>query len=96
MIIDILELAAVLEWLALGALTFFKLRSLNRRARDFMDNLEAIETIEALGLDEIVRADGGPKRKPTMNEIRALYGLGAINNNEYVHLRKENAEDAVR
>ena len=51
MIIDILELAAVLEWLALGALMFFKLRSLNRRARDFMDNLEAIETIEALGLD---------------------------------------------
>ena len=67
-----------------------------RRARDFMDNLEAIETIEALGLDEIVREDGEPKRKPTMNEIRALYGLGAINNNEYVHLRKENAEDAVR
>ena len=59
-------------------------------------NLEAIETIEALGLDEIVREDGEPKRKPTMNEIRALYGLGAINNNEYVHLRKENAEDAVR
>lgn len=49
-----------------------------------------------MGLDEIVRADGEPKRKPTMNEIRALYGLGAINNNEYVHLRKENAEDADR
>ncbi len=96
MIIDILELAAVLEWLALGTLTFFKLRSLNRRARDFMDNLEAIETIEALGLGEIVREDGEPKRKPTMNEIRALYGLEEINNNEYVHLRKENAEDAVR
>ena len=36
MIIDILELAAVVEWLALGALTFFKLRSLNRRADRIM------------------------------------------------------------
>ncbi len=36
MIIDILELAAVLEWLALGALMFFKLRSLNRRTDKIM------------------------------------------------------------
>ena len=44
MIIDILELAAVLEWLALGALTFFKLRSLNRRADKVMKDIEAALT----------------------------------------------------
>lgn len=40
MIMDILELAAMLEWLALGALTFFKLRSLNRRADRIMKECE--------------------------------------------------------
>ena len=30
MIIEILELAAALEWIALGVLVFFKLRSLKR------------------------------------------------------------------
>ena len=44
MIMDILELAAVLEWLALGALTFFKLRSLNRRADKVMKDIEAAFT----------------------------------------------------
>lgn len=31
MIIEILELAAALEWIALGVLAFFKLRSMSRR-----------------------------------------------------------------
>ena len=44
MIIDILKLAAVLEWLALGALTFFKLRSLNRRADKIMREVEGVFT----------------------------------------------------
>lgn len=44
MIIDILELAAVLEWLALGTLTFFKLRSLNRRADKIMKEVESAFT----------------------------------------------------
>lgn len=44
MIVDILELAAVLEWLALGALTFFKLRSLNRRADKGMKKVESAFT----------------------------------------------------
>lgn len=44
MIIDILELAAVLEWMALGALTFFKLRSLNRRADKAMKEVESVFT----------------------------------------------------
>ena len=44
MIVDILELAAMLEWLALGALTFFKLRSLNRRADKVMKEVESVFT----------------------------------------------------
>ena len=44
MIIDILELAAVLEWLALGALMFFKLRSLNRRTDKIMREVEGVFT----------------------------------------------------
>ena len=44
MIMDILELAAMLEWLALGALTFFKLRSLNSRADKVMKDIEAAFT----------------------------------------------------
>lgn len=44
MIVDILELAAMLEWLALGALTFFKLRSLNRRADKVMKKIEGVFT----------------------------------------------------
>ena len=57
MIIDILKLAAVLEWLALGALTFFKLRSLNRRADKVMKEVESAitpnELREAFGKEPI-------------------------------------------
>ena len=57
MIIDILELAAVLEWLALGALTFFKLRSLNRRADKALKEVESAitpnELREAFGKEPI-------------------------------------------
>ncbi len=57
MIIDILELAAVLEWLALGALMFFKLRSLNRRADKVMKEIESAitpnELREAFGKEPI-------------------------------------------
>lgn len=57
MIIDILELAAVLEWLAVGALTFFKLRSLNRRADKVMKEVESAitpnELREAFGKEPI-------------------------------------------
>lgn len=58
MIMDILELAAMLEWLALGALTFFKLRSLNRRADRIMKECEEVaftpnELREIYGKDPI-------------------------------------------
>lgn len=61
MIIEILELAAALEWIALGVLVFLKLRRLKRRAMDLMDSLEAIETIEVLGLEEVMPESEKPK-----------------------------------
>lgn len=40
MIIEILKLAAELEWIALGALVFFKLRSLRHRMEETLKELE--------------------------------------------------------
>lgn len=40
MIIEILELAAALEWIALGVLTFFKLRGMKRRLEKSLEELE--------------------------------------------------------
>lgn len=64
MIIDILKLAAVLEWLALGALTFFKLRSLNRRADKVMKEVES-----AITPNELREAFG---KEPMQENIKYL------------------------
>ena len=40
MIIEILELAAALEWIALGVLVFFELRSQKRRSAEAIKELE--------------------------------------------------------
>lgn len=40
MLIEILELAAALEWITLGVLVFFKLRALNRRADALLGEAE--------------------------------------------------------
>mgnify|MGYP004555732725 CR=1 FL=1 len=40
MIIEILELAAALEWIALGVLVFFRLRSMRRRLEKTLKELE--------------------------------------------------------
>lgn len=40
MLIEILELAAALEWIALGILAHAKLRSLSKRAEKLMDEIE--------------------------------------------------------
>lgn len=64
MIIDILEIAAVLEWLALGALTFFKLRSLNRRADKVMKKVES-----AITPNELREAFG---KEPMQENIKYL------------------------
>lgn len=39
-LIEILSLAAALEWIALGVLVFFKLRALNRRADALLGEAE--------------------------------------------------------
>ena len=39
MIIEILELAAALEWIALGVLVFFKLRSMKSRIDALLDEM---------------------------------------------------------
>lgn len=39
-LIEILNLAAELEWIALGVLVFFKLRALNRRADALLGEAE--------------------------------------------------------
>ena len=40
MLIEILELAAALEWITLGILVYSKLRSLSKRAEKLMDEIE--------------------------------------------------------
>ena len=40
MIIEILGIAAALEWIALGVLVFFRLRSLRRRLEAALKDLE--------------------------------------------------------
>ena len=40
MTIEILELAAALEWIALGVLVFFRLRSQKRRIEEAIKELE--------------------------------------------------------
>ena len=40
MLIEILELAAALEWIALGVLVFFKQRSINKRLNKMLDEIE--------------------------------------------------------
>lgn len=53
MIIEILELAAALEWIALGVLVFFKLRSLKRQAEVVLETLDA-EAWESIKQEEEV------------------------------------------
>ena len=40
MVIEILSLAAALEWIALGVLVFFRLRSMRRRLEKTLKELE--------------------------------------------------------
>lgn len=64
MIIEILELAAALEWIALGVLVFFKLRSLNRRADKVMKEVES-----AITPNELREAFG---KEPMQENIKYL------------------------
>ena len=71
MIIEILSLAAALEWLALGVLVFFKLRSLKRQAEVVLETLDAAAWKNIKQEEEVWR-------KNTQNEIRAAFGFPPI------------------
>ena len=83
MIIEILELAAALEWIALGVLVFFKLRSLKHQAEVTLEALDAAEWKAIMQREEDVF------RKNTVNEIRAAFGFPPIT-------PTENAETKMR
>lgn len=72
MIIEILSLAAALEWIALGVLVFFKLRSLKRQAE------VTLEALDATAWKAIMQEEEDVFRKNTPNEIRAALGLPPI------------------
>lgn len=80
MIIEILELAAALEWIALGVLVFFKLRSLKRQEEVVLETLDAAAWKSIKQEEEVWR-------KNTPNEIRAAFGLPPITPTEYTEMK---------
>lgn len=80
MIIEILELAAALEWIALGVLVFFKLRSLKRQAEVVLETLDATAWKSIKQEEEVWR-------KNTQNEIRAAFGFPPITQTEYTEIK---------
>ena len=88
MIIEILELAAALEWIALGVLVFFRLRSLKRQAE------ETLEALDAAAWKNIMQTEEDVFRKNTANEIRAAFGLPPITPTE--NAEKEMCEKTDR
>lgn len=80
MIIEILELAAALEWIALGVLVFFKLRSLKRQAEVVLETLDAAAWKSIKQEEEVWR-------KNTPNEIRAAFGVPPITPTEYAEMK---------
>ena len=71
MIIEILEIAAALEWIALGVLVFFKLRSLKHQAEVTLEAVDAAAWKAIMQKEDVFR-------KNTMNEIRAAFGFPPI------------------
>lgn len=87
MIIEILELAAALEWIALGVLVFFKLRSMKHQAE------VTLEALDAAAWKAIMREED-VFRKNTPNEIRAAFGFPPITPTE--NAEKEMCEKTDR
>lgn len=80
MIIEILELASALEWIALGVLVFFKLRSLKRQAEVTLEALDAAAWKAIMQEEDVFR-------KNTPNEIRAALGFPPITPTEYTEMK---------
>lgn len=88
MIIEILELAATLEWIALGVLVFFKLRALKRQTE------EMIETLDTAAWKIITQEKEDVIRKSTPNEIRAAFGFPPLTPKECAEMKAQ--QDAIR
>lgn len=86
MLIEILELAAALEWIALGVLVFFKLRSLKRQAEVVLETLDAAAW-------KSIKQEEKVWRKNTPNEIRAAFGLPPITPTEYTEMKMREKTD---
>ena len=80
MLIEILDLAAALEWIALGVLVFFKLRSLKRQAEVTLEALDAAAWKAIMQEEDVFR-------KNTPNEIRAAFGFPPITPTEYTEMK---------
>ena len=80
MIIGILSLAAALEWIALGVLVFFKMRSLKRQAEVVLETLDAAAWKSIKQEEEVWR-------KNTPNEIRAACGFPPITPTEDTEMK---------
>nr|DAX59016.1 MAG TPA: hypothetical protein [Caudoviricetes sp.] len=79
-LIEILNLAAALEWIALGVLVFFKLRSLKRQAEVVLETLDAAAW-------KSIKQEEKVWRKNTLNEIRAAFGFPPITPTEYTEMK---------
>ena len=86
MVIEILSLAAALEWIALGVLVFFRLRSLKRQAEVVLETLDAAAWKSIKQEEEVWR-------KNTPNEIRAAFGLPPITPTEYTEMKMREETD---
>lgn len=88
MLIEILNLAAALEWIALGVLVFFKLRALKRQTE------EMIETWDTAAWKIITQEKEDVIRKSTPNEIRAAFGFPPLTPKECAEMKAQ--QDAIR
>ena len=87
MIIEILELAAALEWIALGVLVFFKMRSLKHQAE------VTLETLDTAAWKNIMQPEEDVFRKNTVNEIRAAFGFPPMTSTENVEMKAREETD---
>lgn len=87
MIIEILELAAALEWIALGVLGFFELRSLKHQAE------VTLEALDTAAWKAIMQKEEDVFRKNTMNEIRAAFGFPPITPTENAEMKMREKTD---
>lgn len=86
MIIEILKIAAALEWIALGVLVFFKLRSLKRQAEATLEALDAAAWKAIMQEEDVFR-------KNTQNEIRAAFGFPPITPTENAEMKMREKTD---